>query len=286
MKAVGLENSLDAITTPWRPIRERASRPTPSRAVDGLLRRFEEIAAHSDHLMSKPFGQFESAGRFYSIPRYIFLGPPSGGDTIRLGLFAAIHGDEAQGAEALGEFVAGLERNPDLAKGYALFVYPLCNPTGFEDNTRHSRSGKDLNREFWKNSPEPEVQSLQTEIWTHAFHGIVNLHADDTSHGLYGFVNGDVLSKHLLEPALQAAEKVLPRNRDDHIDGFPADRGIIYECYNGVLQAPAGLVHPPFEITLETPHHAALESQTQALQVALETILMEYRSLMAIAQNI
>jgi hypothetical protein len=143
-----------------------------------------------------------------------------------------------------------------------------------------------LNREFWKDSREPEVQCLETEVWTHAFHGIINLHSDDTSHGVYGFVNGEVLSEHLLEPALKAAEAYLPRNHERQIDGFPADQGIIYQCYNNVLQAPAGLTQAPFEITLETPHHAAAELQLAAFGAALRTILAEYRSVVSIAQSI
>jgi predicted deacylase len=205
---------------------------------------------------------------------------------LRIGIFASIHGDEAQGTLAVCRLAAVLEQKPELAQGYALFLYPVCNPTGFEDSTRHSRSGKDLNREFWKNSAEPEVQALEQEIWTHAFHGIVNLHSDDTSSGVYGFVNGAVLSQHLVEPALRAAERFLPRNRARQIDGFPAEGGIIYECYGGVLQSPAGLNQPPFEITLETPHHAPEDLQVAAFEAALQTILTEYRSLMSIAQNI
>jgi predicted deacylase len=220
------------------------------------------------------------------LPRYVFLGPKGGGDTIRIGIFATIHGDEPEGALALARFITALEKNPELAKGYALFIYPLCNPTGFEDNTRHSRAGVDLNREFWIESSQPEVSALETEIWTHAFHGIVTLHSDDTTNGLYGFVNGAVLSEHLLEPALREAEKILPRNTGRKIDGFPARRGIIYFCYDGVLKSPVGLRYPPFEITFETPQHSPLHLQVEATNAALQTILAEYRYLMAVAQNI
>jgi predicted deacylase len=205
---------------------------------------------------------------------------------VRLGIFASIHGDEPEGALALTRFVTELERQPDLAKGYAIFIYPVCNPTGFEDNTRHSRSGKDLNREFWRDSSEPEIRWLETEIWTHAFHGIVNLHSDDTSHGLYGFVNGEVLSEYLLEPALQSAEAHLPRDRRRRIDGFQARRGILYECYEGVLRSVPGLRPAPFELTLETPQQAPLHRQVEAFNAALQTILVEYRYLTAVAQGI
>lgn len=256
------------------------------RPAERFISPFDEIALNSHYLISKPLTAFESRGQKYNLPRYLFLGPQGGGDTIRLGIFATIHGDEPEGALGLVRFIHALEKNPELAKGYALFIYPVCNPTGFESNTRPSHSGKDLNREFWIDSPEPEVRALESEIWTHAFHGIVTLHSDDTSDGLYGFVDGAVLSEYLLEPALRAAENFLPRNKRNTIDGFPANRGIINSCYDGVLKSPKGLVHPPFEITFETPQRLALHLQVEAVNAALHSILTEYRTLISLAQNI
>jgi protein MpaA len=256
------------------------------RVVDRLLAQLDQLADSSDHLFKKPYGGFQSDGRSYNLPRYLFLGPQGGGDIIRIGIFATIHGDEPEGALALTRFVTALEANPELAKGYCLFIYPVCNPTGFEDGTRHSRSGKDLNREFWKNSTEPEVKLLETEIWTHAFDGIITLHSDDTSHGLYGYVAGAILSENLLDPALREAERFLPRNDRGQIDGFAAQNGIITQAYDGVLRAPAKMKQPPFEITLETPQKAPLHRQVEAFSAALQTILVEYRYLMAIGQNI
>ncbi len=264
---------------PLHPIPER-------RALDRLLSQLDQLAENSDYLIRKPFGRFESAGRSYTMPRYVFLGPTGGGDTIRIGIFATIHGDEPEGALALTRLVAALEKNPELAKGYCLLLYPVCNPTGFEDNTRHSRNGRDLNREFWKESTEPEVRLLETEIWLHAFDGIITLHADNTSDGLYGYVAGAVLAENLLEPALREAERFLPRNQQRQIDGFAARNGVISQSYPGVLRAPVNMSRPPFEITLETPQKAPLHRQVEAFSVALQTILVELRYLMAIAQNI
>lgn len=261
--------------------------PLPERRVVGrLLTELDQIAENSPHIISHSLGQFESAGRNYSLPRYVYLGPKSGGDVIRIGVFATIHGDEPEGTLALTRFVAELEKNPDIAKGYALYIYPVCNPTGFEDNTRHSRNGKDLNREFWQDTSESEVRFLESEIMLHALNGIITLHTDDTSNGLYGFVSGAVLSEHLLEPALLAAEKFLPRNRNRVIDGFDAQHGIITDGYRGVLQALPGITSPPFEITFETPQKSPLHLQVEAFNAALQTILVEYRYLMAVAQNI
>ena len=220
------------------------------------------------------------------LPHYRFSGPAGGGDPVRIGLFAAIHGDEPAGAQALVHFIEMLCREPELAAGYELFFYPICNPRAFAAGTRLTPSGKDLNREFWRNSPEPEVRLLEQEIRANAFQGLVSLHSDDTSDGLYGFVRGAVLTRGLLEPALAAAEKIIPRNRKPIIDGFPAENGIISKCYDGILTSPPELKPEPFEIILETPHGAPMDLQVRALVVATRTILVEYQKLLAFAANL
>lgn len=219
------------------------------------------------------------------IPRYIVRGANSA-DPIRLGIFAAIHGDEPAGALALMEFLLDLLEHPDLAENYSISAYPICNPTGYEANTRFSRSGRDLNREFWKSSQEPEVQLLEHELRTRHFNGIIQLHADDTSDGIYGFVRGATLTRELLRPALEAAGTVLPLNRNPLIDGFAAQDGIIYDSYEGVLAAPSEMQPVPFEIVFETPQLAPLDRQVKALDIFLRTVLHEYRQLISFAQNI
>jgi protein MpaA len=230
-------------------------------------------------------GPFEVGGEKYHLPRFTFQGPNSS-DPIRIGLFAAIHGDEPAGALAAAKFLLDLAQDPNLAENFQLEVYPICNPTGFEDDTRHSRRGRDLNREFWRASVEAEVQILEHELRMQHFNGIIQLHADDTSEGIYGFVRGHTLTEHLLRPALCEAGKIIPRNINAMIDGFAARDGIIYDQYEGVLAAPAHMDPLPFEIILETPHHEPIEQQVTALVTALRTILAEYRLLISFAANI
>lgn len=256
------------------------------RVLDRLLAPLDQLAQQSPCFFTKSIGRFESAGRTYPLPRYIYLGPNGGGDVIRVGIFATIHGDEPEGALALTRFAEALEKNPEIGRGYALFLYPVCNPTGFEDNTRHSRSGKDLNREFWINSTEPEVRLLQTELVLHSFHGIISLHTDDTSGGFYGFVHGATLTKHLIEPALRAVETLLPRDQRPVIDGFHARNGVIRDRYDGMLSAPPEVRPRPFEITLETPKAAPSFLKASGFVLALKTILTEYRKFIAYAPNL
>ena len=236
-------------------------------------------------LESESLGGFIAGGAGYELHRFTLRGAADGNTTVKLGLFATIHGDEPQGAHALLELAKFSRRAPALFRGYEIHLYPLCNPTGYEDGTRHSRRGEDLNRHFWRGSPEPEVALLEREIITRGFHGIVSLHADDTSDGLYGFVRGATISRELLAPALDDASRHLPINRDPVIDGFRAHEGIIVEGYEGILSARQ--VEPrPFEIVFETPAAAPLEKQVASSVAAVTAILRLYRAMLSVGNDI
>jgi murein peptide amidase A len=267
-----------------------SARAIPSRrSVADLLEPLVADATTS-RLVRQPGLGFERAGKSHELPRYRFVGPRGGGEVQQLGIFATIHGDEPESGLGLVRFLQGLIQEPDLAQGFVIQAFPICNPTGFEDGTRHARNGPDLNREFWRGSREPEVRLLESELLRHQFHGILSLHCDDTSHGLYGFLSGrqtsTVLSANLLEPALRAAEQYLPRNLDPEIDGFHARGGVLSSCYDGVLRAPIDQAQVPFEITFETPQRASVASQVEAFNAALRGILTEFRELQAHAPNL
>ncbi len=273
-------------TLAQRQVRRDFSRMTENsqRCCEQMLRPFWE-AVETGMLESGSLGGFLAGGNGYELHRFTLHGAPDGNTTVRLGLFATIHGDEPQGAGALLELAKLSLRDPELFRGYEIQLYPLCNPTGYEDGTRHSRRGEDLNRHFWRGSSEPEVALLEQEIAVQRFHGIVSLHADDTSDGVYGFVRGATISRELLAPALDAAAFHLPLNREPVIDGFRAEGGIIVEGYDGILSA--GRIEPrPFEIVFETPAAAPVDRQVAASAAAMAAIIRRYRAMLSVANDI
>lgn len=256
------------------------------RSIADVLAPLDQIAARSASLVANREARFSVNGEEYVLPRYLFVGPRGGDSPTRVGIFAGIHGDEPEGVHALIQFVRQLEAHPELAAGYYLSLYPICNPTGFEDGTRHSRTGKDLNRAFWRDSDEPEVRLLQADLVSRSFQGIISLHTDDTSEGFYGFAQGALLTEQLLEPALRAAEDLVPRNQLPTIDGFKARNGIIRQGYEGILSAPPKVRQRPFEIVLETPAKPSSYLKELALTAALQSVLAEYRKFIAYAPNL
>jgi murein peptide amidase A len=256
------------------------------RSLRTLLRPLDELARGSKHLFAAHLNYGDSLTLVHGLPRYLFAGPGQQGSYLRVGLFAGVHGDEESGVIAAVELLERLHEDPERVRGYELFVYPVSNPWGYVEGSRWTRTGLDLNRQFWTGSKALEVQVLERQLRKLNFDGIIALHSDDTSEGLYGFVKGHELTRYVLEPALDEAGRILPRNFDKSIDNFEANNGIIEQGYDGILSAPPEQRPRPFEIVFETPHHAPLEKQVEAQVVAVETILERFKVMISQAQNI
>ena len=67
--------------------------------------------------------------------------------------------------------------------------------------------------------------------------------------------------------------KLYEIDRSEHIDGFPAQNGIINGGYSGMLSGPPDARPRPFEIVLETPRTPPTYLKEAAFVAALRTIL-------------
>lgn len=238
-------------------------------------------ASYSSCLRADVLGNWREGGQRLWLPRFFFQRTAVKKPRIKVGIFAGIHGDEPAGIVGLVDLVRELDEDPELGRAFQLWIYPLCNPGGYLAGTRESISGKDLNREFWRGSREPEIALLEKEILAQKFDGIIALHSDDTSPGFYGYARGSVLAKELLAPALDAAAEAQPRDSRHEIDGFRAVNGIVHDSYDGILSAPPTQQPQPFEIILESPAKTPLPDQRRAFTLALKSILSEYRKFIA-----
>src|ERR1700744_6322009 len=129
--------------------------------IHSLLKPLLDLSESSDYLIAGSAGEFAAENSIFQIPRFIFMGPGGGGETLRLGIFATFQGDHSVSAQALIELLQELELRPHLARGYHLYVYPVCDPTGFVSHTRHNFAGEELTRHFWRGSSQPEIYYLE-----------------------------------------------------------------------------------------------------------------------------
>jgi hypothetical protein len=243
----------------------------------------ERAGRNRSRLSLSLVGEFRHGACRYQLPRFLLAGPPGGGGLIRLGFFAALAGDEPASAAALRDFLLTLDDEPALAEGYEIYAYPVCNPSGLEDGTRHSRAGCNLDQEFWRGSKQPEVYFLERELGVLNFSGIVNLRGDPTGASVYAHVRSATLDEALVAPAMAAAAQFLPpaglnasERRRWRLTGKDAE----------ILSNAEELSPAPFELALSVPGLASPRQQSAATVAALKSILKEYRQFLAFARDL
>lgn len=247
-------------------------------SLQNLLRPLMDLAETSDYLIAGSVGEFWVGQDLFQIPRFTFIGPTGGGDTIRLGIFAAIYGDEPEGTEAVIEFVQKLEKNPRLATGYHLYVYPVCNPTGFLARTRENGSGEDLSKHFWRGSSQPEVYYLERELGVLCFQGVISIHIKNRSDTFLLRSNSDILNHEVILPTIQATQRRLmavvskAEPNDELPENFLGNRDEL---------DPA-----PFELQFGVPRNLPPLLQVNGTIHLLNSILELYRSFLSISQNL
>ena len=254
------------------------------KSYDALLREIRDLSGGPAQAVFETvgFGRFDFDGRGYELAKIVSKPDPSP-YTARLPicLLAGIHGDEPDGVLGVIEFARRFAAIRELVSAYSLTIYPCLNPVGYERMTRANGAGRDLNREFMKESAEPEVRIMEQELRAREFTGFISGHSDYESFGLYAYATGAVLSERLAKPALFQASNIIPINTDPVIDGHSAQYGIINKKFPGSLGPLTRGKSEPFDITFETPNLFALRKRVEAQATAFETILHEYRAVAA-----
>jgi hypothetical protein len=240
-------------------------------AIERLLHPLLDLAENSDYLAAESVGEFLIGGEPFQIPRFAFFGPAGGGDAIRLGIFATVHGDESEGVAALIEFLERLESRPRLAKGYHLYVYPICKPA-----ENRATGSEDLSTHFWRRAPQPKTHYLERELGIHRFHGVISLHVRKESDTFLLSANSESLNRGVVHPAIQTTQRLLPvkvLNAEAGKDSPPD------------FLADGELDPVPFVIHAGIPRYESALLRMNGAISLLNSILDAYRSFVSIGRN-
>lgn len=234
------------------------------RSISRLLAPLDKIAGYSANLVVRRTSQFEIAGERHEIPSYVFIGPEANHRPVKIGIFAGLHGDELEGTLAILFLVQLLEAVPEVARGYVLFLYPVGNPSGYEDDTHLTRQGFNLNREFWRGSTASEVRVLEGELKSQAFDGIITLHSHEPDDTFAGYSPQPIINERLVTPALRAVEAFVKSSGRTARLNPP---GNISRQGKGSFGAGPVDASGAFEITLDAPEAGAAWLLTAVLAI-------------------
>ncbi len=147
----------------------------------------------------------------------------------RILLSAGIHGDEPAGPHAVLELLRSEIGNPGFSNLINLTSFPLINPSGFLNKTRTNREEIDLNREFAKGHPSPEIRCLMDVLRNRTFELSIEFHEDVDTKGFYLYEHFPDHKEPIGPEVISALEgSGFPILKDPVIEGMPAHNGIIH----------------------------------------------------------
>lgn len=229
------------------------------------LKRLRELAAEKTWLFHEPISTVAHGSRVV-IDRYVFAGPETSSDPVRLALFGGLAHGEGLSTEALADFASDLFFRPELATGTHLYFYP----SAFQ-----APSGRDLYGELWRESDEAEPYLIERELRTIGFHGVVTLQLDSRLRGFHAQLFGPAASlrEYLVDKTLERVSVLL-----DSEAGFGIERR--------TLTTGVGLRPNPFELVLRASPRVSPIRASQSFRIALHSVLSEYRAISGHANSI
>jgi hypothetical protein len=201
------------------------------------------------------------------IPSYVFIGLRGGSVPIRLALLGRIEPKDLVSTSAIIKLLVELDLSPLLARDFALFSYPIANPS------RVSRRSPDFSTDFWADAPDPTIRYFEHELAGNQLDGIIAAKGDEAISGFQFQVSSRVIASEVLWPALEIAQKFVPLATEP-IQVFPQLQNSRHSLFSLGQSRPG-----PFSLMIRTPRYAPFENQVSAIVFSVEQILQQYRTL-------
>jgi len=250
-----------------------ANRPRFGRPAANLLGRLDQVSQKGKHLHSSPIST-PSRHQVTKIPRYIFIGDQPGESAIRLGIFAGLRGDGIAGSQAIVQFIDDLVTFPSLGSAFRIYAYPMMIPAGLATAPPPKQKDESPTHEPGPQLKFPEAYLIKREIFVVQFHGLVFIDSANEQEGLRAGISGANLREALVSPILSSLQSIIPTAE------------LSAPASSLSLAGDAALKQRPFELALSIPRSGWQSLYSIALRIALHTLVEQYRSYLAHANNI
>ncbi|MET0263103.1 MAG: hypothetical protein ABW223_09415 [Rariglobus sp.] len=247
---------------------------SPSIEFNQRLTSLYALSQRSQYVFASPLGPFYRDARHYHVPRFVYFGPHTSDESLRLAFHAGFDSNDLRGTLALLHFVERLALTPDLGQGLNLSFFPLADVTGLLRGTSQK-----LGETSWNDPRESELKLLAGDARSRGYHGFVRVettdaHDDVITIRLRGH-SADALGLELLSSHDIAPWDV--RWESGPIDATPSD---------GPLSLSDDLPFQPFELTLGLPASWSVELHREAVTTILKNFVQRYRGFHAYAQHL
>jgi hypothetical protein len=207
------------------------------------------------------------AGDGQIVPSYVLIGPRIGRVPIRLGLCGGLRIFDFLSTISIAKLLAELDLVPVIAQDFALFAYPLANPS------RALGDEPDFDISFWKGSSDPVIRFFEQELIMGEFDGVIAVRGDEPVTGFQIQISSGIIGKEVLWRALELPQKVVPL-ADEPIQILRQTEDTKHSFTNLSHLCPSR-----FSLVIRTPKSAPAGNQISAIAFAIKQILLHYRSL-------
>jgi hypothetical protein len=201
------------------------------------------------------------------VPSYVLIGPRTGRVPIRLALLGGIRPSDDLSTISIVKLLVELDLAPLIAQDFALFGYPLANPS------RALQTEPDFDSCFWKDSPDPVIRFFEQELTVDKLDGVIALRENEPIAGFQIQVSSRVIATEVLWRALELPQKLVPL-ANEPIQLFPQTENARHSFANLGHLCPR-----PFSLIIRTPKNTPSENQISAAAFSIKQILQHYRAL-------
>jgi hypothetical protein len=207
------------------------------------------------------------------VPSYVLIGPRTGRVPIRLALLGGTRASDFLSTISIVKLLVELDLAPLIAQDFALFGYPLANPS------RTSQPEPEFDTSFWKGSNDPVVHFFEQEFTADKLDGMIAVRANEPLAGFQIQVSSRVIATEVLWRALELPQKLLPL-ANEPVQVVPHTEIAKHSFANLSHLCPK-----PFSLIIRTPRNAQSENQISAIAFSIKQILLHYRSLVRQADS-
>jgi len=247
----------------------------PSQALTQRLASLPELAQESDYVFGSSLGPFSDGANLHDLPHFIYIGPASSPDTLKLAVLAGFGRHDLPAARAVLAYIEGLTRRPDVGQGLNLSLFPLVNVLGLIGGAED----RDLTAANWVSSAEPEIRLLRQDSSLRGYQGFVRVvtTADDAPSAWFRSI-----------PSLLAQSAGVEVFSPSDFLPWPVrfEKALAGKVTSGPLSVAEDLPFSPFEIELALPAEWTQFRKDKELSALLKRLFASYRAFQGYGQNL
>lgn len=250
---------------------------TPVESFAARLSALYSLSQKSNYIFASPLGPVYQGGRHLHVPRFVYFGPHTHDQSLRLAFLAGFDSADLRAAVAVTDLIEELAGSPDLGQGLNLSFFPLIDVLGLGRGERD----RNLAQENWSRSHAPEINVLEKDARLRGYHGFIRLDTTSDDGAISVRLRSapeqiaaapgiELVSSHDFEPWVVQWESGAPQDK-------PAD---------GPLTVVDDLPIRPFELTIRLPKDWTAEVYQSAIKVILHRLILRQRALQSYSQHL